>query len=73
MCADISLYKHQSEGLAWMQMREDGSTKKLCTGIGGILADDYGLGKTLTVLALIQLSKNKRLEANLGNAKAVNG
>ena len=42
-----SLYRHQELALAWMEQMEVGTTK------GGILADDLGLGKTISILALI--------------------
>jgi SNF2 family DNA or RNA helicase len=44
---EIRLYKHQREGIAWM---ESLSEKKYP---GGLLADDMGLGKTLQVLSFI--------------------
>ncbi|CAO2043836.1 unnamed protein product [Urochloa humidicola] len=45
----VSLLKHQKIALAWMVSREN-STR--CAG--GILADDQGLGKTISTIALIQ-------------------
>ena len=44
------LYPHQRVALAWMFQRENKATDGM---YGGILADDMGLGKSLTVLALI--------------------
>ncbi|BDA44076.1 Uncharacterized ATP-dependent helicase C23E6.02 [Coccomyxa sp. Obi] len=41
------LMRHQRRALAWMLKREKGQPS------GGILADDQGLGKTLTALALV--------------------
>ncbi|XP_062195182.1 helicase-like transcription factor CHR28 [Phragmites australis] len=45
----VSLLKHQKMALAWMVSKENSSH---CTG--GILADDQGLGKTVSTIALIQ-------------------
>lgn len=44
----VSLLKHQKMALAWMVSKENSS---LCAG--GILADDQGLGKTVSTIALI--------------------
>jgi SNF2 family DNA or RNA helicase len=43
------LLRHQRLALAWMSRRESGAAQP----IGGILADDQGLGKTVTTIALI--------------------
>jgi SNF2 family DNA or RNA helicase len=43
------LLRHQRLALAWMSRRESGCAQP----IGGILADDQGLGKTVTTIALI--------------------
>ena len=43
------LLRHQRAALAWMSRREHGSAPP----IGGILADDQGLGKTVTTIALV--------------------
>ncbi|XP_029825294.3 transcription termination factor 2 isoform X2 [Ixodes scapularis] len=51
------LMPHQKQALSWMLWRETQDPR------GGILADAMGLGKTLTVLALIQ----KQLEASSGD------
>lgn len=45
----VPLLKHQRIALAWMVLQETKSTH--CAG--GILADDQGLGKTVSVIALI--------------------
>ncbi|TVU16171.1 hypothetical protein EJB05_39722, partial [Eragrostis curvula] len=45
----ISLLKHQRLSLAWMLSKENSSH---CAG--GILADDQGLGKTISTIAIIQ-------------------
>lgn len=42
----LKLYRHQIASLIWMRERET-------RGVGGILADDPGLGKTITILALV--------------------
>ncbi|XP_047945417.1 helicase-like transcription factor CHR28 isoform X3 [Salvia hispanica] len=49
----VSLLKHQKIALAWMLRQESSG---LC--IGGILADDQGLGKTISTMALILMQKN---------------
>ncbi|KAH7293668.1 hypothetical protein KP509_28G036100 [Ceratopteris richardii] len=48
----IPLLRHQRIALAWMEKREKGSE---CAG--GILADDQGLGKTVSTIALILRQK----------------
>lgn len=48
----VSLLKHQRIALAWMEKRERGDE---CAG--GILADDQGLGKTVSTIALILKAK----------------
>ncbi|KAJ1267542.1 hypothetical protein BS78_07G064500 [Paspalum vaginatum] len=45
----VPLLKHQKMALAWMVSKENSSH---CAG--GILADDQGLGKTVSTIALIQ-------------------
>ncbi|XP_073058649.1 helicase-like transcription factor CHR28 isoform X1 [Primulina eburnea] len=45
----VSLLKHQRIALSWMVNKE---TKSACCS-GGILADDQGLGKTISTIALI--------------------
>eukprot|EP00166_Cyanidium_caldarium_P001777 ctg_191.g86 len=49
--ATVSLLQHQRQALAWMVNRETSTVTSDCRG--GILADEQGLGKTLTTLALI--------------------
>ncbi|VVB05641.1 unnamed protein product [Arabis nemorensis] len=46
---EVSLMKHQRIALAWMLEKE----RSGCPCFGGILADDQGLGKTITTIALI--------------------
>lgn len=52
----VQLMKHQRIALSWMLQKET------CTGAcaGGILADDQGLGKTLSTIALIVSEKRPR-------------
>ncbi|XP_076882624.1 helicase-like transcription factor CHR28 [Bidens hawaiensis] len=45
----VSLLRHQKIALSWMIQKESSPT---CAG--GILADDQGLGKTISMMALIQ-------------------
>ncbi|KAM0019730.1 putative DNA helicase chromatin remodeling SNF2 family [Helianthus debilis subsp. tardiflorus] len=45
----VSLLRHQKIALAWMVQKE-----KSVACSGGILADDQGLGKTISTIALIQ-------------------
>ncbi|CAH8390854.1 unnamed protein product [Eruca vesicaria subsp. sativa] len=54
----VSLMKHQKIALAWMFQKETRSAPCL----GGILADDQGLGKTISTIALIL---KQRYEAKL--------
>lgn len=49
----VSLLRHQKIALAWMVQKETASLHCL----GGILADDQGLGKTISVIALIQMQR----------------
>ncbi|RLM74922.1 putative ATP-dependent helicase C17A2.12-like [Panicum miliaceum] len=51
----VSLLKHQKMALAWMLSKENSSH---C--LGGILADDQGLGKTISTIALIQKERVKQ-------------
>jgi SNF2 family DNA or RNA helicase len=46
----VNLMPHQRQALAWMYKREARTTKP---PFGGILADDQGLGKTVSTIALI--------------------
>lgn len=57
----ISLLKHQKIALAWMLTKENSSH---CPG--GILADDQGLGKTISTIALIQ--KERAQQSNFMSA-----
>ncbi|KAL4347297.1 hypothetical protein GQ457_17G004550 [Hibiscus cannabinus] len=49
----IPLFRHQKIALQWMLQRE--TRTRICSG--GILADDQGLGKTISMIALIQMQK----------------
>ncbi|XP_066351272.1 helicase-like transcription factor CHR27 [Miscanthus floridulus] len=51
----VPLLKHQKMALAWMVSKENSSH---CAG--GILADDQGLGKTVSTIALIQKQRNEQ-------------
>ncbi|XAR53171.1 DNA helicase [Bertholletia excelsa] len=50
----VSLLRHQKIALAWMLQKETRSLSCL----GGILADDQGLGKTVSMIALIQMQRS---------------
>ncbi|RAL45745.1 unnamed protein product [Cuscuta campestris] len=65
----VSLLRHQRIALAWMLQKELASVHCL----GGILADDQGLGKTVSMIAIIQIQKHlqKNTEAkDVGVTKA---
>lgn len=47
----MELLPHQKRGLAWMLHREQAAGKPAVPG--GLLADDQGLGKTVTTIALL--------------------
>ncbi|CAI0415341.1 unnamed protein product [Linum tenue] len=55
----VPLLRHQKIALAWMLQRETRSLHCL----GGILADDQGLGKTISMIALIQMQKALELRS----------
>ncbi|XP_026460206.1 helicase-like transcription factor CHR28 [Papaver somniferum] len=59
----VPLLKHQKIALAWMVHRE--TTKLPC--LGGILADDQGLGKTVSVIALIQYQRYIKSQSKTGD------
>ncbi|CDY24568.1 BnaC05g32520D [Brassica napus] len=58
----VPLMRHQKIALAWMFQKE--TTSLHCSG--GILADDQGLGKTVSMIALILKQK---FESQLNHAK----
>ncbi|KAI4313181.1 hypothetical protein L6164_026179 [Bauhinia variegata] len=69
----VSLLRHQKIALTWMLQRETRSLHCL----GGILADDQGLGKTVSMIALIQMqmssqSKSKTDDSCIQKAVALN-
>lgn len=69
----VSLLRHQKIALAWMHQKETRSLHCL----GGILADDQGLGKTVSMIALIQMqkslqSKSKSEELHNHSTEALN-
>ncbi|MED6197118.1 Helicase-like transcription factor chr28 [Stylosanthes scabra] len=51
----VSLLRHQKIALAWMLQKETRSLHCL----GGILADDQGLGKTVSMIALILMQRKR--------------
>ncbi|RZC63975.1 hypothetical protein C5167_025729 [Papaver somniferum] len=59
----VPLLKHQKIALAWMVHRE--TTKLPC--LGGILADDQGLGKTVSMIALIQYQRYIKSQSKTGD------
>ncbi|XP_021841929.1 helicase-like transcription factor CHR28 isoform X2 [Spinacia oleracea] len=69
----VSLLRHQKIALSWMVEKE--SRTMHC--LGGILADDQGLGKTISTIALIlkqwpQQMKSQSDKNNNHNAEALN-
>ncbi|XVE92956.1 hypothetical protein REPUB_Repub01dG0148800 [Reevesia pubescens] len=66
----VPLLRHQKIALHWMLQRE--SRTLHC--VGGILADDQGLGKTISMIALIQMQKfleSKSKSEDLENRETV--
>ncbi len=57
----VPMLRHQRLALAWMCKREQalGATSRV---LGGILADDQGLGKTVSTIALILTNTPERVE-----------
>ncbi|KAF8118270.1 hypothetical protein N665_0005s0038 [Sinapis alba] len=51
----VPLMRHQKIALEWMSQKE----RRFNNCLGGILADDQGLGKTISTIALILLKKLK--------------
>eukprot|EP00588_Corethron_pennatum_P023615 CAMPEP_0194311314 /NCGR_PEP_ID=MMETSP0171-20130528/8280_1 /TAXON_ID=218684 /ORGANISM="Corethron pennatum, Strain L29A3" /LENGTH=1645 /DNA_ID=CAMNT_0039065349 /DNA_START=32 /DNA_END=4969 /DNA_ORIENTATION=- len=55
----LKLFQHQREGIAWMAQR-------FKSGIGGILGDDMGMGKTLQAVTLLSgLMKTREIKKAL--------
>ncbi|XP_050270956.1 helicase-like transcription factor CHR28 isoform X1 [Quercus robur] len=50
----VSLLRHQKIALHWMLQKET----RIFHCLGGILADDQGLGKTVSMIALIQMQRS---------------
>ncbi|KAL5722646.1 Helicase-like transcription factor chr28 [Ranunculus cassubicifolius] len=63
----VPLMKHQKIALAWMYQKEAASVHCL----GGILADDQGLGKTISMIALILLQRHLQSIAAAEDAQKV--
>ena len=62
----VPLLRHQRRALSWMRQREaKGSTPR-----GGLLADDQGLGKTFSTIALIVSSPPPSRAARLRSRRA---
>ncbi|KAG6384148.1 hypothetical protein SASPL_156051 [Salvia splendens] len=59
----VALLKHQRIALFWMVNKE---TKGACCS-GGILADDQGLGKTVSTIALILKERSPSFKAPVAN------
>ncbi|KAE9611586.1 putative chromatin remodeling SNF2 family [Lupinus albus] len=60
----VSLLRHQKIALAWMLQKETRSLHCL----GGILADDQGLGKTISMIALILMQKSLQSKSKTDDA-----
>ncbi|XP_059278868.1 helicase-like transcription factor CHR28 isoform X1 [Lycium ferocissimum] len=63
----VSLLRHQRIALAWMLQKETGSVH--CSG--GILADDQGLGKTISMIALIQMQRSAQDKSKAKDVDAI--
>ncbi|OVA10723.1 SNF2-related [Macleaya cordata] len=61
----VPLLRHQKIALAWLVQRE--TTSLHC--FGGILADDQGLGKTVSMIALIQKQRDLQSKSTSGDPK----
>merc|ERR1719186_1429768 len=61
----IQLFPHQKQALSWLLWRESQ------VPAGGILADDMGFGKTLTMISLVL--KHRELEAEMEKARMERG
>ncbi|KAL3502348.1 hypothetical protein ACH5RR_036797 [Cinchona calisaya] len=63
----VSLLRHQRIALAWMMEKETVGVNCL----GGILADDQGLGKTISMIALIQAQRSLQENTTAENVSAI--
>merc|ERR1719158_275866 len=63
--SSVKLFPHQKQALAWLLWRE------IQSPAGGILADDMGLGETLTMISLVL--KHRELEADKEAERRRNG
>ncbi|EFJ19828.1 hypothetical protein SELMODRAFT_109740 [Selaginella moellendorffii] len=63
----VELMNHQKQALAWMLEQESSDRK------GGILADDQGLGKTLSAIALILEASPRSMAQDHASQKKVRG
>ncbi|RWR84670.1 helicase-like protein transcription factor CHR28 isoform X1 [Cinnamomum micranthum f. kanehirae] len=63
----VPLLRHQKIALAWMLQKETASLHCL----GGILADDQGLGKTVSVIALILMQKFLQSKSPSNNSSRI--
>jgi SNF2 family DNA or RNA helicase len=61
----VPLLRHQRQAVSWMKSREDAASS-----CGGLLADDQGLGKTVTTIALMLLEPSRTVEERLSALKA---
>ncbi|KAK7280653.1 hypothetical protein RJT34_25719 [Clitoria ternatea] len=57
----VSLLRHQKIALHWMLQKENKSLHCL----GGILADDQGLGKTISMISLIQMQRSMQSKSKI--------
>ncbi|KAK7270127.1 hypothetical protein RIF29_23047 [Crotalaria pallida] len=60
----VSLLRHQKIALAWMLQKETRSLHCM----GGILADDQGLGKTISMIALILMQRSLQTKSKADDA-----
>ncbi|GAA0169956.1 hypothetical protein LIER_24330 [Lithospermum erythrorhizon] len=64
----VPLLRHQKIALAWMLQKE--TFGKPC--FGGLLADDQGLGKTISMIALIQMQRLLQEKSKLNVSSYMN-
>lgn len=63
----VNLLPHQRQALAWM-IRRERETTSLVNPRGGILADDQGFGKTLSVISLMLTNRPQRPINDVGSS-----